>query len=91
VTDEGPGMAPDTASRIFERFYRGDTSRTPGTGGTGLGLSIVKSITEAHGGTVSVRTAPGEGSTFTVTLPLCPPHVPPPAREEEPAIGSADS
>ncbi|WP_344585420.1 HAMP domain-containing sensor histidine kinase, partial [Streptomyces lunalinharesii] len=41
VTDEGPGMAPDTASRIFERFYRGDTSRTPGTGGTGLGLSIV--------------------------------------------------
>ncbi|WP_310720744.1 sensor histidine kinase [Streptomyces lydicus] len=71
VTDQGPGMAPGTASRIFERFYRGDASRTPGTGGTGLGLSIVKSIAEAHGGTVSVRTAPGEGSTFTVTLPAC--------------------
>lgn len=69
VSDEGPGMAPDTADRIFERFYRGAESRDPATGGTGLGLSIVKSIAEAHGGTVTVRTAPGEGSTFTVTLP----------------------
>ncbi|MFI0222139.1 ATP-binding protein [Streptomyces lydicus] len=59
----------------------GDASRTPGTGGTGLGLSIVKSIAEAHGGTVSVRTAPGEGSTFTVTLPACAPHVSSPTRE----------
>ncbi|WP_432002330.1 sensor histidine kinase [Streptomyces sioyaensis] len=71
VTDQGPGMDPDTAGRIFERFYRGDASRTPGSGGTGLGLSIVKSITEAHGGTVTVHTTPGEGSTFTVTLPAC--------------------
>ncbi|MFJ9855222.1 sensor histidine kinase [Streptomyces sp. NPDC101150] len=91
VTDQGPGMAPDTADRIFERFYRGDASRTPGSGGTGLGLSIVKSIAEAHGGTVSVRTAPGEGSTFTVTLPACTPRASLPPREEEPVVGSADS
>lgn len=69
VTDHGPGMRPETARRIFERFYRGDSSRTPGTGGTGLGLAIVKSVTEAHGGTVAVTTAEGEGSAFTVTLP----------------------
>jgi two-component system OmpR family sensor kinase len=69
VTDHGPGMDPDTASRIFERFYRGDDSRSPSGGGAGLGLSIVKSIAEAHGGTVRVRTAAGEGSGFTVTLP----------------------
>ncbi|MFJ9472907.1 sensor histidine kinase [Streptomyces caniferus] len=91
VTDQGPGMDPGTAGRIFERFYRGDASRTPGAGGTGLGLSIVKSITEAHGGTVSVRTAPGEGSTFTVTLPACAPHASPPTREGKPVTGSADS
>lgn len=69
VTDQGPGMPPATAERIFERFYRGDESRTPTSGGTGLGLSIVRSIAEAHGGTATVRTAPGEGSAFTVTLP----------------------
>ena len=69
VTDRGPGMAPDIAHRIFERFYRGDESRAPAAGGAGLGLSIVQSIAEAHNGTVTVRTAPGEGSTFTVTLP----------------------
>jgi two-component system OmpR family sensor kinase len=67
VTDEGPGMDRETASRVFERFYRGDEARGPG--GAGLGLGIVKSIAEAHGGTVSVRTAPGQGTTFTVTLP----------------------
>ncbi|MFG2097831.1 sensor histidine kinase [Streptomyces sp. NPDC048612] len=69
VTDQGPGMPPETAERIFERFYRGDESRNPTSGGTGLGLSIVKSITEAHGGTATVHTTPGKGSAFTVTLP----------------------
>ncbi|GAA2279769.1 MULTISPECIES: sensor histidine kinase [Kitasatospora] len=72
VADEGPGMDGETASRVFERFYRGDDSRAPGSGGTGLGLGIVKSIAEAHGGKVSVRTAPGEGSIFTFVLPGCP-------------------
>ncbi|MGY5128608.1 sensor histidine kinase [Streptomyces nigrescens] len=69
VTDQGPGMPPATAERIFERFYRGDESRNPTSGGTGLGLSIVKSIAEAHNGTATVHTTPGKGSTFTVTLP----------------------
>ncbi|WP_432143604.1 sensor histidine kinase [Streptomyces sp. bgisy084] len=69
VTDQGPGMPPATAERIFERFYRGDESRNPTSGGTGLGLSIVRSIAEAHGGTATVRTAPGKGSSFTITLP----------------------
>ncbi|MFI7104064.1 sensor histidine kinase [Streptomyces sp. NPDC050161] len=69
VTDHGPGMNTETAHRIFERFYRGDGSRSPSTGGTGLGLAIVKSITEAHGGTVTVTTTKGKGSIFTVALP----------------------
>ncbi|MFF0630194.1 ATP-binding protein [Streptomyces sp. NPDC004296] len=69
VNDQGPGMTPDTASRIFERFYRADEARTPTSGGTGLGLGIVKAITQAHGGTITVHTTPGHGSTFTITLP----------------------
>ncbi|MEV4172672.1 HAMP domain-containing sensor histidine kinase [Nonomuraea sp. NPDC049709] len=69
VTDRGPGMPADVAGKIFERFYRGDGSRSPESGGTGLGLSIVRSIVEAHAGTVTVRTSPGEGAVFTVLLP----------------------
>ncbi|RSM59927.1 ATP-binding protein [Kibdelosporangium aridum] len=61
-------MPAETAGKIFERFYRGDHS-SPDTGGTGLDLSIVKSIIEAHRGTVKVDTAVGKGSTFTVLLP----------------------
>lgn len=70
VRDEGPGMAPEHAARVFERFYRADPSRTRQSGGTGLGLSIVQSIAQAHGGRARLRTAPGEGSTFEVELPL---------------------
>ncbi|MBU9763175.1 HAMP domain-containing histidine kinase [Mycobacterium sp. TNTM28] len=69
VCDEGPGMTKDDALRVFERFYRADTSRTRASGGTGLGLSIVHSLVLAHGGTVRVTTAPGEGCRFTVSLP----------------------
>lgn len=69
VCDEGPGMSPDDARRVFERFYRADTSRTRASGGTGLGLSIVHSLVLAHGGTVKVTTAPGQGCRFTVSLP----------------------
>ncbi|TWS21120.1 HAMP domain-containing histidine kinase [Tsukamurella asaccharolytica] len=69
VTDTGPGMEPDEAARVFERFYRTDSSRSRGSGGAGLGLSIVHGIVERHGGTVTVDTAPGEGATFTVRLP----------------------
>lgn len=69
VCDEGPGMTEDDARRVFERFYRADSSRTRASGGTGLGLSIVDSLVLAHGGTVDVTTAPGQGCTFRVSLP----------------------
>src|SRR6185437_2297886 len=69
VADEGPGMAPEDAERVFERFYRAEGSRTRENGGTGLGLAIVASLVAAHGGTVDVRTAPGQGATFSVRLP----------------------
>lgn len=69
VVDEGPGMSQQDAQRIFERFYRTDSSRARASGGTGLGLSIVDSLIYAHGGTVAVTTAPGQGCRFYVTLP----------------------
>lgn len=69
VADNGSGMEPKDAEHIFERFYRADSSRNRATGGSGLGLAITKSLVEAHGGTVSVTTAPGEGSTFTISIP----------------------
>lgn len=69
VADQGPGMNQEDASRVFERFYRTDSSRARASGGTGLGLSIVESLVRAHGGVVSVTTAPGEGCRFRVTLP----------------------
>jgi two-component system OmpR family sensor kinase len=72
VSDEGPGMDPEVATRAFERFYRGDPARSRETGGAGLGLSIVAAIVEAHGG--AVRVVPPEadatGTTFEVRLPL---------------------
>lgn len=69
VADEGPGMTPEDAQRVFERFYRTDSSRTRSSGGTGLGLSIVDSLVYAHGGRVTVTTAPGQGCCFRVLLP----------------------
>jgi two-component system, OmpR family, sensor kinase len=69
VADKGPGMSQEDASRVFERFYRTDSSRARASGGTGLGLSIVNSLVHAHGGLVTVTTAPGEGCCFRVTLP----------------------
>lgn len=69
IADDGPGLNPDDLTRRFDRFYRGDQSRSRAVGGSGLGLSITKSIIEAHGGTVCASSAPSEGATFTVTLP----------------------
>ena len=69
VADEGPGMTPEDAQRVFERFYRTDSSRARASGGTGLGLSIVDSLVYAHGGWVTVTTAPGQGCCFRVSLP----------------------
>lgn len=72
VEDDGPGMTAEQARRVFERFYRADAARNRASGGTGLGLAIVAGLVAAHGGTVSVRSAPGEGADFRVKLPLSP-------------------
>jgi two-component system OmpR family sensor kinase len=69
VVDEGPGMSQEDAMRVFERFYRTDSSRARISGGSGLGLSIVDSLVNAHGGIVTVTTAPGQGCRFYVSLP----------------------
>jgi two-component system OmpR family sensor kinase len=68
VRDGGPGIPPEARERIFERFSRLESSRA--TEGSGLGLSIVAAIAEAHGGTVLLSDTPGEGSTFTIRIPL---------------------
>jgi two-component system OmpR family sensor kinase len=70
VADEGPGLPAEVATRAFERFYRGDSSRSRSMGGAGLGLSIVAAIVEAHGGTVTVGSEEGAGATFEVRLPV---------------------
>lgn len=69
IIDHGEGMDPETAAHAFERFYRGDSSRSRHSGGSGLGLAIARSIVEAHGGRIALHTAPGEGCRFTIALP----------------------
>jgi two-component system phosphate regulon sensor histidine kinase PhoR len=69
VKDEGVGIGSTHIPRLFERFYRVDKARSRTLGGTGLGLAIVKHIAQVHNGEVTVTSAPGQGSTFTITLP----------------------
>jgi two-component system, OmpR family, sensor kinase len=72
VADHGPGLTPEQAEHVFERFYRVDQARTRQSGGTGLGLAIVSALVAAHGGTVWVDSLPGSGATFRIALPLAP-------------------
>jgi two-component system OmpR family sensor kinase/two-component system sensor histidine kinase BaeS len=76
VVDTGEGIAPEDLPHVFERFWRGDRSRSRDKrwpGSTGLGLSVTRSLVEAHGGTIRVESTPGQGSTFRFTLPLAQP------------------
>ena len=68
VVDHGPGIPPETAPHVFERFWRSDPARVRAQGGAGLGLSIVAAIADAHGGRVSFTQTPGGGATFASTF-----------------------
>lgn len=89
VQDNGSGIAPEHLGKLFDRFYRVDSSRDRGAGGSGLGLSIVKWIVEAHGGELRVASKLGEGSRFEVVLPVIPAH-PTDVRRER-ALAAASS
>lgn len=69
VQDRGPGMSAAEQAQLFSRFYRTESARRAAVPGTGLGLSVTKAIVGGHGGTLKVRSAPGQGSTFTITIP----------------------
>jgi len=75
VSDAGPGMAPEVAAQVFDRFYRADPSRARNRGGTGLGMAITESIVVAHGGTVALSSTVGVGTVVRVELPLAGPSV----------------
>lgn len=70
VTDQGPGMSEGEQERIFERFYRSDSSRSRQSGGTGLGLAIAQAIAVRHQGRLSVQSTTGAGSTFLLQMPV---------------------
>jgi signal transduction histidine kinase len=70
VTDHGEGISSSDLPHVFDRFYRGDRSRSRATGGFGLGLAISKALVEAYGGTICAQSTPGEGTRMTVELPL---------------------
>ena len=76
VVDQGPGIGPAERARIFEPFYRGPASRGEPRSGSGLGLAIAKGFVEANGGTISVDSLPGQGSSFVVSLPIEQPALP---------------
>jgi two-component system sensor histidine kinase BaeS len=69
VADDGPGVPPEAAPRVFDRFFRADASRSRATGGTGLGLAIARQLAALMGGTLTLENRPGAGATFVLTLP----------------------
>jgi two-component system OmpR family sensor kinase len=89
VADRGPGMTEEEAARVFERFFRGDPSRSRASGGTGLGLSIAASIVQAHGGAIDVSAVHGEGATFRISLPVFEPAAGDEPEPEDPATDEA--
>ena len=88
VTDTGMGISPDALPHLFERFYRADPARSRQTQGAGLGLALAKWIAERHRGTIDVKSQPGEGSTFTVSLPALPGRGNEPDRAHQPTQSS---
>ena len=70
VANSGPGIPAEVLPHVFDRFYRAEKSRAKKHGGAGLGLSICKELVETLGGKIDVASSPGEGATFTVTLPI---------------------
>ena len=95
VTDRGVGIAPEYTERVFERFFRIDPARSRATGGTGLGLAIVKHVAANHGGTATVWSRLGTGSTFTLRLPVvqsaAPEPSPNPVAADRPSSPSASA
>jgi signal transduction histidine kinase len=88
VRDEGVGIPEDELERLFDRFFRASTST--GIPGTGIGLHLVRHLVDMHGGTINVESLPGEGATFTVSLPRQPADVPD-LVQEEPQLDAATS
>ena len=87
VADSGPGLSDEQLEHVFERFYRGDTSRSRDQGGAGLGMAIAAAIAESHGGHATVSNEGcdgGRGLTVRVTLPLVPPE------PEQPLVDDAE-
>jgi signal transduction histidine kinase len=84
VQDTGIGLAPEDQAQLFTPFFRAQNDATQGVGGTGLGLAITRALVELHGGTIMVTSVPGQGSTFSFTLPT-------PQGPEETAVGPAPS
>ena len=78
VADSGPGIPGEALPHLFERFYRADPARSRNVEGTGLGLAVVHNIVRVHGGSIDVQSAPGQGATFTVSLPAVAPSSPTP-------------
>mgnify|MGYP005842211721 FL=1 len=86
VTDQGPGIEADKQPLIFQRFRQLDSSKRREHGGTGLGLAISAELTRLLGGTIGVESAPGQGATFWITLPI---KLQPPARPQEAAVAAS--